>query len=61
MVAERIVPAAGRLVGTVEGPFWRIEAPGGGSVEPVEWFLTDFWARGMSPSSVESYARALLR
>ncbi len=56
-----IVPALGRVVELKAGPFWSVEAPGGTSLDSVDRFLTDFWAREMSPSSVESYARALLR
>lgn len=29
-------------------------------IPSVERYLQDFWARGMSPASVESYARDLL-
>ena len=56
-----VVPAVGRVVELQTGPFWSVEGPGGSRLDPVERFLTDFWVRGMSPSSVESYARALLR
>ena len=36
-------------------------AADGHSIPSVEQYLQDFWARGMSSSSVESYARDLLR
>lgn len=56
-----VVPAVGRVYEVVAGPFWVVESADGTAVDPIERFLADFWARGMSPSSVESYARALLR
>ena len=61
MVSEGVVPAVGRVIELQAGPFWAVEAPGGSRLDPVDRFLTDFWVRGMSPASVESYARALLR
>jgi len=61
VVSEGVVPAVGRVIELQAGPFWAVEAPGGSRLDPVDRFLTDFWVRGMSPASVESYARALLR
>lgn len=42
-------------------PYWQVLAPGDLPTPSVEQYLRDFWARGMSSSSVESYARDLLR
>lgn len=40
---------------------WLVVDPAGIAVEPIRRFLTDLVARGNSPSSVRSYAYALLR
>ncbi|POH64692.1 integrase [Cryobacterium zongtaii] len=42
-------------------PYWEVVDAGSGAVPCVERYLYDFWAKGMSTSSVESYARDLLR
>jgi site-specific recombinase XerD len=42
-------------------PYWEVIDQGSVPVPCVESYLHDFWAQGMSVSSVESYARDLLR
>lgn len=51
----------GRVQETLEAPYWLVSDPTGRPIPSVEQYLQDFWARGMSSSSVESYARDLLR
>ncbi|TAL42283.1 MAG: hypothetical protein EPN91_08890 [Salinibacterium sp.] len=51
----------GRVIELPNPPFWILLDAQGQAVEGTEDFLRDFWARGMSQSSVESYARDLLR
>lgn len=50
--AVKAIPAA---------PYWQVMGPDGAPIQSVEQYLKDFWARGMSSASVESYARDLLR
>lgn len=50
--AVRAIPAA---------PYWQVLGPDDLPIPSVEQYLLDFWARGMSTASVESYARDLLR
>lgn len=54
-------PFGGRAQAISEAPYWLVSDPGGRAIPSVQQYLQDFWARGMSSSSVESYARDLLR
>lgn len=55
----------GRHEGSVRAipvaPYWQVLAPDNRPIPSVDQYLHDFWARGMCSSSVESYARDLLR
>jgi integrase len=51
----------GRVRAISIAPYWEVVDAGSMGVLCVERYLYDFWAQGMSLSSVESYARDLLR
>lgn len=51
----------GRVQAIVEAPYWLVSDHADRPISSVQQYLEDFWARGMSSSSVESYARDLLR
>jgi site-specific recombinase XerD len=55
------VSPGGRVRARRVAPYWEVLARDGTPIPSVEQYLLDFWARGMSPASVESYARDLLR
>jgi integrase/recombinase XerD len=55
------VRAVGRVRAIPVAPYWEVLGCDGVLIPSVESYLQDFWARGMSSSSVESYARDLLR
>ncbi len=55
------VRTAGKIRSIQAAPYWQVLAPDGRPILSVERYLHDFWARGMSTSSVESYGRDLLR
>lgn len=51
----------GSVQAILVAPYWLVSDPEDRTVPSVQPYLQDFWARGMSSSSVESYARDLLR
>lgn len=55
------LPSVGRVRALPVSPYWEMLDRDDARVPSVERYLQDFWARGMSSSSVESYARDLLR
>lgn len=55
---DRVV---GRVGAMPLAPYWEVVGGDGASIPSIEQYLEDCWARGMSSSSVESYARDLLR
>lgn len=55
------VRPGGRVRAIEVAPYWEVLDRDDASIPGVAQYLQDFWARGMSLSSVESYARDLLR
>lgn len=55
------VRSVGRVWAIPVSPYWEVVDRDDASIPSVARYLQDFWARGMSLSSVESYARDLLR